>query len=71
MPGKPLQPKLTFVDKALALSIFHVPRLDKTLAQIENVTLGWKGLRGTNTLDYEDSLMTDVKSCATLDPGLI
>jgi hypothetical protein len=43
VPGRPSQSSLMLVDKARSLK-----------ALLVNLRLGWKGLQGTNTLDYHD-----------------
>ena len=49
-----------------------VPLYGRLLASPTNISVGWKGLLGTNALAYyEKSLLTAVKSFITLATGVL
>ncbi len=66
--GKPLQPSLMLAGKASEL--LKGASLRQALALPANITLGWRGLPGTNTLAYyENPKIMAVKSFMVQAPG--
>ncbi len=52
VPWQPFQPNLMFADKVWSLSLSGVAQ-----ALLTNIKLGWKGLPGTSTLIYLQTLV--------------